>query len=321
MHGQDHESCTATSCLAYSTSDQTYTTRHVNEGCQCPLVSAPFEKIADVVAHGGIPLIDLGALSNDEEELRIVKGTAYSSSTAISQVWADGLGNAKANALPRCQLKRLALRLSALPANQPSRIARLFKTLTGVARVRSMLLWMDTLCVPIQAGRKGDILRSRAIDRMAVIYSAAKQVLILDEEYSNVTPESEPRELTAGRMLSSKWLTRCWTLQEGTLARKSFFQFAYPVTVDDHLPPPVPLGEHTRSILQEMFSAAFASTIHADWAAFGSEPGLLNRYSRRKKPWKRFVRIWNDISVNDRLPKAKIYMLFWPTSRTSARPK
>ena len=309
MHGQDHESCTATSCLAYSTSDQTYTTRHVNEGCQCPLVSAPFEKIADVVAHGGIPLIDLGALSNDEEELRIVKGTAYSSYTAISQVWADGLGNAKANALPRCRLKRLGLRLSNLPANRLSVVARLHRSLISFVRTPSALLWMDTLCVPIMSGREGAVLRANAINRMAFTYSAASEVLILDEEHSNVMPEPEPRLLTTARMLSSKWVTRCWTLQEGALARKLFFQFEHPLAIDNQLPHPTSVARGSQSLLHRLLSEAVTRTIHADFYRPGYTFNPLLKQSYEENAWERFTRTWNDLGQRSTTKAEDIHVI------------
>jgi hypothetical protein len=85
------------------------------------------------------------------------------------------------------------------------------------------LFWMDTLCIPVQNEQK--TLRMKAINQMSLIYAAAEQVLVLDNELRQRNTANEPIELIHARMLASKWNTRSWTLQEGALAQKVYFQF------------------------------------------------------------------------------------------------
>jgi hypothetical protein len=59
-------------------------------------------------------------------------------------------------------------------------------------------MWMDTLCIPVQPEQAD--LRMKAINRMALIYTGAKQVLVLDAELGQVDRRSEPRELTDARI-------------------------------------------------------------------------------------------------------------------------
>lgn len=82
---------------------------------------------------------------------------------------------------------------------------------------------MDTLCIPVQAEHKE--LRKVAIDRMALIYTGAKEVLVLDAELDQFNLRSEPPQVTDARILYSRWNNRCWTLQEGALVRYCLFQF------------------------------------------------------------------------------------------------
>lgn len=63
----------------------------------------------------------------------------------VSHVWSGGLGNPQGNALPWCQLKTLAL------------TAQQIQIAGGVLLSREtadVLIWVDTLCVPIQASMR-----------------------------------------------------------------------------------------------------------------------------------------------------------------------
>ena len=216
-----HENCSETKCSAYNTNEGTYKIRHTDEQCQCEFVEVPFEQVASIVKDGGVPLISLRPTSGQDIELEVMGCTPHSQYTAISHIWIDGLGNPTANALPRCQLRKLATQLSDLAESQQSWYSKAWKYFTGSSKVPPM--WMDTLCIPVRPEHAD--LRMKAINRMALIYTGAKQVLVLDTELEQVDRKSEPRELIDSRILCSKWNGRCWTLQEGALARKCLFQF------------------------------------------------------------------------------------------------
>jgi hypothetical protein len=129
-------------------------------------------------------------------QLQVHRASARDQYVAISHVWADGLGNPKSNALPECQLRRLAKYLAELPnpssrnADDGSRSLYSFGPLSvriDIGKLKvvyrpsnpCMLFWMDTLCIPV-ARDENDTevweLKRQAIDQMASIYSGASHV-------------------------------------------------------------------------------------------------------------------------------------------------
>ncbi|OCL12753.1 hypothetical protein AOQ84DRAFT_140258 [Glonium stellatum] len=214
-----HGNCRTEYCIAYNTDPNAYIIRHVGR-CRCSeFIEAPFNALERIIRDGDIPLIKIRKGRLDTSiKLEVVKLTPRSNYTAISHVWIDGLGNPKANSLPRCQLEKLYKHLIALETSR----SFLSKASSAVGAMSDPLFWMDTLCIPV---KPHDELKKMQIDRMALIYASARQVLVLDEELSNVNCTTEPSELLNARIVSSKWNTRCWTLQEGALARICFYQF------------------------------------------------------------------------------------------------
>jgi hypothetical protein len=117
--------------------------------------------------------------------------------TAISNVWADGLGNPAENSLPRCQLERIR-DLAAVLNVDPSREERGTVRRAPPTRKRSpetpdsflqspvgaaasletdqMLFWIDTLCCPGRPDQAKDL----ALKRMTETYLKAAHVLVLD---------------------------------------------------------------------------------------------------------------------------------------------
>ena len=93
-----------------------------------------------------------------------------------------------------------------------------------------MYFWVDTICVPLEGvGPEGT--QALAIEKMRSVYSRANRVLVLDADLvsTQVAPVTELGELRPdihARMTGSNWQRRCWTLQEGVLAKKLWFQFA-----------------------------------------------------------------------------------------------
>lgn len=111
------------------------------------------------------------------------------------QVWANGLGNPAKNALPRCQLARLANLVANLPrdaeTSEPYR------------------LWIDTLCCPVDPDDK-----LISLQRIADVYRKADHVLVLDTTLTAVKYEdTHAAELLVRTFLCSPWMRRLWTLQ------------------------------------------------------------------------------------------------------------
>ena len=80
---------------------------------------------------------------------------------------------------------------------------------------------MDTLCVPI----KPQAARDEAIKKMRFVYGKAERVLVLDADLMNATVDASYEEIQM-RIACSTWIRRLWTLQEASLPKEVFFQFA-----------------------------------------------------------------------------------------------
>jgi hypothetical protein len=154
---------------------------------------------------------------------------------AVSHVWADGLGNPKANALPLCQFNRI--------------IERIKWGDQGVSDHALLYFWMDTFCIPV--GDKYETTRLKAIDHIAMIYASAGHVLVLDNilarfPYPNLGPVNWDDPILTGvkslsfvaarnsdtylqasstlsKILCSPWAGRSWTLQEAVLPEYAHF--------------------------------------------------------------------------------------------------
>lgn len=115
-----HESCATESwCVAHNVKLNSYVVKHVEEGCQCGMISVDYERLVEIIGRGEVPLVSFNsteARGGEEISLQLVEKKSSSKYTAISHVWADGLGNPQANAFPICQLKALYKRLKKLHA-------------------------------------------------------------------------------------------------------------------------------------------------------------------------------------------------------------
>ncbi|KAF4624974.1 hypothetical protein G7Y89_g13195 [Cudoniella acicularis] len=240
-YGFTHSTCTEAACTANNVQlNSRYHIRHTTENCQCQFVYANAHDVKEIIRGGGVPLISVHRRQHGQIELRVSKATARSRYTAISHVWSDGLGNPTDNALPHCQIQRLAERVWGLPQKTPELaeyesgvLAHVTGELTGEFS-ENVLFWMDTLCIPVSKdGDAPDVvqdvnhLKHEAIDKMAFIYAGASATLVLDSELHQrgVDLDRSGSDVDLlGKILCSTWMRRCWTLQEGALTKKAFFQ-------------------------------------------------------------------------------------------------
>jgi Heterokaryon incompatibility protein (HET) len=233
-----HKPCAfSNKCIAndVNLSDRnSYKQRHVEDDCTCELISVPTDEVLSIIEKGGVPIISLRT-KKDQLHLKVVKCQPWNRFAAISHVWSDGLGNATANALPRCQVARLNQRMSEREGEQQNAIRRRDPPNTDKPPEASHhYFWMDTLCIP--AGRQDDTYlqdaKSKAISRMAPVYARATHVLILDSELESSTftrihaDGSHNDDEVSAHVLCSAWMGRTWTLQEAVLARSCTFQLA-----------------------------------------------------------------------------------------------
>ena len=130
---------------------------------------------------------------------------------ALSHVWADGLENARRNALARCQISRLSKLVKALNVAENKSTQELF-------------LWCDTLCCLTEP----DDAKNLALSRMTRTYEKAAFVLVLTSALLIHNSESLSYEEMWTRIMISPWMHRVWTLQEAVLGandRRLWFQF------------------------------------------------------------------------------------------------
>ena len=209
---QNHLKCTKKKCEAIQVSPS-YVVQHISPTCHCELLEPPMEELCKIIQYGNIATLQIAieekdpfrlSLKVEHHEISIGSSSQY---FAISHVWADGLGNPNANALPECQLQKLfrsvndaALELD-LQQNLPLNLSPRF--------------WIDTLCIP--ADRKFQSLRDTSIGQMHKIYKHAAGVLVLDRDLDCLSHDATFMEIMAKTIMSG-WNTRLWTCQEANLA-------------------------------------------------------------------------------------------------------
>lgn len=217
-----HASCDRNKCQAGDSVTSGQVTRHVRDSCGCKFLRVDEDLLADCLKKGCLPLLRLKEdTSSDKMTIEVVASTESTSYVALSHVWADGLGNPTATALPRCQLSRLKSLMDNLD----------FKYLdTSFASEQpedapEMLLWCDTLCCPV-VSRKA---KNMALRQMYRTYNEASVVLVLDRSLISHHFSGTSVDEACVRIAVSRWMMRLWTLQEGALAarkNKLWFQFS-----------------------------------------------------------------------------------------------
>lgn len=217
----DHSRCGEAGCAAENVVEDTYVTAHAAQCNQdgnpnCVHVGPVVSEVAAILEADDLPLLELKRDgSNQNVQLRVVSYKDSVSYTALSHVWADGMGNPHANTLPQCQINRLHRLLTPI-ASQSSLKNRIFGSR---AKGETVYLWIDTLLIPLQKK-----LRKKAISRMYDIYKNAKAVLVLDRTLLDVSAD-RPAEELCFRLSAASWMRRAWTLQEGALANNLYVQF------------------------------------------------------------------------------------------------
>lgn len=166
---------------------------------------------------------------------------------ALSHVWADGLGNVTSNQLPACRLPFIQRML--WQCNYPMRLYPSIPKEEGVKgyvgyvgcenELESFIalryqpipaFWIDTFGIP----REDASSKRSAIRMMSRTYSEAEKVLVLDGRCVGLgagarSPgnhvEVRPAEEILSMIITSTWMRRLWTLQEGLLAKQLLMMF------------------------------------------------------------------------------------------------
>ena len=208
--GKSHERCSIQKgCQASIVDWDSYRTKHI-EGCstdQCDSIGVSVEEVGSILRDGDIPLIamDMSTSPSQIEVVRYKEQSEYCNNyVAISHVWSDGLGNPKANSLPRCQLERIQHLVNKLDPRETYLIP----------------FWIDTICVPLVPE-----LKSLAIINMDKTYRNATDVLVFDNSWKDVSVAMPAIEIMM-RIRYSTWMTRLWTFQEARLSQNLWFQLS-----------------------------------------------------------------------------------------------
>lgn len=168
------------------------------------------EDVVSSIKKGGIALVDAKGVAPDQPPKVIQAGGAGGVRVpyvAISHVWSDGLGNPWRNCLRLCQLHHIQDLVNGLydSDQQPAPF------------------WIDTMGIPV--GREHAEYRKIAIHRIAETFRNADKVLVIDNSLQTCRADLPWVEVLM-RIQYSPWMTRLWTLLEGKLAPKLYFQFA-----------------------------------------------------------------------------------------------
>ncbi|KAL9485392.1 hypothetical protein ACSS6W_004181 [Trichoderma asperelloides] len=211
---QDHSNCTRHLCTAFQMDIETYQPSHLSDDCGCPLINID-ERVTSLILRSTdtYPILRFDQIGDESDNFELVvepyePGVPY---VALSHVWANGLGNPRANSLPRCQVKRVAQLIASLQGQVEAEQTE--------HRVQYRI-WIDTFCCPIELESK-----LIALERIAGVYRNAAHVLVLDATLTGLnSQDTHPAELLLRIYGASPWMRRLWTLQEGALTRSLFVQ-------------------------------------------------------------------------------------------------
>ena len=229
--GKDHRSCTTQQCRAYQNDLGAYQTKHISNECNCKDLAIDPETLHHVLKSKALPLIRVRqGQTLSEISIDIVASRPTSRYVALSHVWADGLGNPYANALPRCQLSDIGKMIKKLDIAARSRdiqdhCAKEEDVHLEEPEEEELLLWCDTLCCPVHTEEAKHL----ALEYMYQTYHDASHVLVLDASFGRLDSGVWDMDEVSMRIFNSPWMRRLWTLQEGALAavtNRLWFQLA-----------------------------------------------------------------------------------------------
>ena len=138
---QGHDKCAEHTCSAYNNSLESYQTRHVTSQCACKHLEIELGDLEHILEDGHLPLVRIRpGRTLAELSLDLVSTRDFPAYVALSHVWAEGLGNPRENALPRCQLVYLRETVDSM------------RPLLEMQEDQELLFWCDTLCCPARDG-------------------------------------------------------------------------------------------------------------------------------------------------------------------------
>jgi hypothetical protein len=194
---KDHSSCSTSASIANSVDPATYTAGHREGSCTTRgYAAADLQNVMAILSAGEISVMNFDLSRNPAVTVATASNIPY---VAISQVWADGIGNTTEPGLPKCQLQRIS-------------------SMTGKLMSEGTF-WLDSLCVPELC-----TMRKKANGLMGETCRKAAKVLVIDSGIRSCS-KNVPLEQKLRRVLTSGWMQRPWTLQKTVLAKELVFEF------------------------------------------------------------------------------------------------
>lgn len=205
--GVQHQNCTERICWASHNNVGQYVAKHRQDTCQCTDFLIDVPKTIEILSRGLLPLLRIKpGPALEDIQVGVVEASSDLKYIALSHVWADGLGNPYANSLPKCQLELLY---------------ELSRPFADMEHDEDILLWIDTLCCPVEPPEA----KTMSLNLMKIPYTSASHVLVLENSLRDIESSGLDSAEICLRILTSGWMRRLWTLQEGALPEKLWFQF------------------------------------------------------------------------------------------------
>ncbi len=131
-----------------TTDSALYKPKHRRGDCECQLMGADPDQVANILLQGSIPLVCLNRDPESGRTKAVVRPLMDKQTfVAISHVWAEGAGNAYQNALQCCMVEDIENCVRQLPWQEDK---------------YGFPFWIDTLCVPVGP----PALKTLALNRM-----------------------------------------------------------------------------------------------------------------------------------------------------------
>lgn len=241
LDSRDHRQCSEMFCSCFNVNQTTYRTRHTTDCVMCDGAEIDELKLVDLIRKDQVPVIKSTIDRHGHLSIRVERMTKGIDYTAISHVWAGGLGNFEKNELPTCQLKAIHRDVCRTtvslyrdlfrdyvndctdnPEIYEALHSRYASLLTSWLTPTTCYYWMDTLCIPNNHPTE----RKEAINSMGRIYAGAVSVLVLDPTLSGVKSLQLGKSSAKMVVQASPWMARSWPLQEAALASTLYVKFA-----------------------------------------------------------------------------------------------
>ena len=335
--GVKHDQCDETRCTTTSIDPATYKHQHA-ESCStgpdtCQMVGVQNAMVAECIKRGRIPLIEFKECGDGLLRPSIIESRRDLRYVALSHVWSGGLGNVDANSMFSCQLRKIHMLLRTIRENGDDDLDRdrgsrktqgMKRDMRASLRMKPLppqqvLLWIDTLCVPV--GAEHAQTRVMAIAQMAQIYVEAQCVLVVDPELQKMKFKDLPDEELFASVQCSSWNSRSWTFQEACMARVFYVQFLDGYSIIDKKWHDFMKRLDRKTTFDATASEASNETISmretlmmevSKW--FGTMPVMTKIRSydsrtlmTRSEDWQNFVRVWNGLCTRSTTKSDDLY--------------